>query len=195
MEASTSLRRMLELAPFSDETSAARALTSVLATLAERLTVDERRALHDALPSELQPLLAVDGRGRRYRNSGFFASVAGLEGVRLGLAVEHVSVVCGVLGEWLSDEVRARLQRAVPELSGFFDTPLAGDSESPRAEGTLARPNSLANGRPGSRHPLASSAPPSTTHEHSVVSSDEPHGQTKLSSAIDVRGARGHESR
>jgi hypothetical protein len=51
----------------------------------------------------------------------------------------------------------------------------------------------LAEGRPGSHHPL-SEARPERAHSHSVVRADNPHGDTKLSSAVGFTQEREQET-
>ena len=42
--------------------------------------------------------------------------------------------------------------------------------------------DALADGRPGSRHPVSEASPAHRAQEHSVVHEDNPHGDRKLSS-------------
>ncbi|MBX3231426.1 MAG: hypothetical protein KIT84_10810 [Labilithrix sp.] len=56
----------------------------------------------------------------------------------------------------------------------------------------LGRGHTLATGRPGSRHPI-SEARHAGAHAESVVRSDNPHGDMKLSSARGTTQEREHE--
>jgi hypothetical protein len=99
----------------------------------------------------------------------------------------------------LPSEVVMLLQRHLPQLAFLFElretTP---EPESPDQVRPSERPdnrwdNTLASGRPGSRHPI-SDARPNRAHAHSVARSDNPHGDTKLSSSHGFTQERENET-
>jgi uncharacterized protein (DUF2267 family) len=176
------VERIVEHGPFAHGfTDAERALTATLEAIAASLGEQEREVVARALPSEVRPVLQEAPRmpgGDRH----FVGRVGLREHVRPGLAVEHAQVVCGVLGAVLPPHVRSLLERALPVLTDLFAgrEPLETPVEPlPRNH---ARHN-LAEGRPGGTHPLSTANPARLSHRHSVARSDDPHGDTKLSSA------------
>jgi uncharacterized protein (DUF2267 family) len=171
------------IAPFADDDSASRALVATLEALAALLTRDERQSLSRHLPSELGALVLATRPRIHDGPGGFFHQVATREGTRPGVAVEHAELVCRFLGQMIPFEVRTRLERALPELKLLFARPEAFEPPPRASEPRRDVPNDLAEGRPGSRHPLASSDPLVTAHRHSVARSADPHADTKLSSA------------
>jgi hypothetical protein len=107
--------------------------------------------------------------------------------VRSGLAYSHAAelaeVVCNYLGDHLSLELRLRLERHLPPtLAALMTSQRAPAIEPGERELIGGVSTTLAEGRPGSRHPL-SEGRPERAQTHSVVRSDNPHGDTKLSSA------------
>lgn len=114
-----------------------------------------------------------------------FARVARHAHLRPGFAREHASVVCRVLGESMSADERRAFARALPPaLLTLFAAPedVDGDRVPPHGVASTEPHHTLASGRPGSRHSLAESAPPGA-HRHSVAREENPHADTKLSSA------------
>jgi hypothetical protein len=92
------------------------------------------------------------------------------------------------VAEVLSPAALYRLREALPEpMSALFHPREPGK----RFEHVHLDPNhhTLADGRPGSRHPL-SEARPERAQTDSVVRADNPHGDTKLSSATGLTQER-----
>jgi hypothetical protein len=107
-----------------------------------------------------------------------------------------------VLGERLSDDEAAALGKALPaELARLvdqseYDSDFSAADFYERTRRRLqasAGLTTLATGRPGSRHPLSESPPPAG-HTHSAARSDDPHAETKLSSARGLTQERHDES-
>jgi hypothetical protein len=120
------------------------------------------------------------------------ARVARREGVRLGLAVEHTGVVCQAVAEALSPAALYRLREALPEPMGALFSPRAPGE---RFEHVHLDPShhTLAEGRPGSQHPLAETRV-ERAQTDSVVRADNPHEDTKLSSATGLTQEREQET-
>jgi uncharacterized protein (DUF2267 family) len=173
-----------------DEAEARAATDAVLRALATGLGRPEAEALAAELPDEL---------GRAVRESRYAAGtqlaaqVASLEHVALAVAVEHVASVCHALAELLPETTLERLRRGLPgETAALLEPP--APAASARAHGSRPLPrNTLAEGRPGSRHPISESRPPGA-HANSVVASDNPHGDTKLSSSRGLTQERERET-
>lgn len=95
-------------------------------------------------------------------------------GMSVGHARELIASVCRVLVEELSSDAVRILRAHVPSIATYLAEP------APETTPARGRSESLATGRPGSRHPISESAS-STAHAESVGSSN-PHGANKLSS-------------
>ena len=160
---------------------AARALRATTSSIVEALSTDEADALSRELPVELRPLVRGHAMAVPLDPAALFEHVAVRESVDLGFAIEHAECVCRALAERMSPELRARLQRHLPRLAPLFEVSAAPPVEAvPPPHGST-----LASGRAGSRHPL-SEARPERAQSESVARSENPHAETKLSSARGV---------
>jgi uncharacterized protein (DUF2267 family) len=154
------LERICRSAPFSGPDEARRALHATLAALGEQLSDDERALLAGDLPDELGRHLEVARRQVTPGAATLFRRVARREGTRIGIAVEHAEVVLQALGEVLSRSTVRRLNVHVPELGGLFAPPEAYAAPPPPSRPAAPR-----------------------GHRHSVARNDDPHSDTRLSSA------------
>lgn len=181
------LSKIRELGPFADEAGAERALHATLAALGEQLMDDELTWLASELPEDLGRLL------RAWRDHGsepslgrsehdFFQRIAAREAVWIGLATEHAQVVLEALGLTLPYPVVRRLEQHLPDLARLLHPPAPPEPAVPPARAPRG-PHDLAEGRPGGTHPLSSANTSSLAHRHSVARNDDPHADTKLSSA------------
>lgn len=157
---------------------AALATTTVLGERLPRIDVD---AIADQLPERLgQALRAGDHRGE-FDRAILFGRIAQLEGVPIGRAVEHATVVCQVIADTVDAEGRTHLTQHLPDdLAALFDYDQARPYHPPAAGLQPHRVRDLAHAEPGSRNPLSTGRPPA--HEHSVARADNPHDDSKLSS-------------
>jgi uncharacterized protein (DUF2267 family) len=184
------LRRLHELGPFSDDGAALTALHTTLQAVGGALTEDERRAVAAALPPECaRVLLGARATGCR-RSNDLFLELALHEKVSIARAVEHAEIVCQALGEVLSSTARARLRHAVPDIAKLFEERLEATASQRPPYPRHDAPNYFAEGRPGGSRPLASANPAELAHRHSVARSDDPHAETKLSSACGLTQER-----
>lgn len=166
-----------------DPETAARAVDATLAALAECLSHDEALALGAALSHRLAHRVTDADHRADGDPVAFFARVSAREGVAVGAAREHASVVLRALATGLDPGLRARLARALPEALAAMLAPRGASVTSPHATVSHAPPlTTLASGRPGSHHPV-SEARPAAAQAHSVVAEANPHGDSKLSSA------------
>lgn len=169
-----------------DEVVADKAMRLTLSILGQRLMDDEALALSANLEGELARIVEQseysDSEGA-FDASEFYERVRRAEETPPAAAREHVNVVLESLGAAIDDELRTRLIRALPKPIGDQLVPAQFGEPAAYAEPVHApRIDTLAQGRPGSRHPLAEAAPPSG-QTHSVARNEDPHAETKLSSA------------
>lgn len=184
MEYEAFLARVSELGGLPKRDEAVRATAATLGVLGERLVAGEIRILMMDLPSQLSALLSRQApHGGEFDVDTFYQRVAAREGTTPGQALEHAQVVCEVLAANLSEEHRHRLVAHLPDdwRELFQRRSRMGLRDRFHHEERYEH-NTLAEGRPGSRHPL-SEARPERAHSQSVARSDNPHGDRKLSSS------------
>jgi uncharacterized protein (DUF2267 family) len=133
------------------------AISATLRALRDALSDDEA----GALARELSPPLGHIMRSRAAAAGPigakeFYERAARYEGVSPRFAIEHAQAVCQALASVLPPLSIARVSRAAPELAPLFEVP---DRDSHPA--TVASPNArnLAEGHPGSDHPLSEARP------------------------------------
>lgn len=162
---------------------ARRAIRATVAVLSERLDEGEARALASALPPVFESATRTTRHGEAFDTAELYDRVRRRESAQPGFARESVQVVARTLGELLPADVLVRITRRMPpSMCELFARP---DVVEPPAH-LPAQGTTLATGRPGSRHPLAESAPRTGAQMHSVVREANPHADRKLSSAGDV---------
>jgi uncharacterized protein (DUF2267 family) len=177
-----------------DRVLAERALRSTLRVLGERLTDDEAGAVAARLPEELARIVDQAEYDGDFDDAEFYERVRRRAKTAPGTAREHADVVLRAIGEAIDDELRARLVRVLPGSLGRQLLP-ADTGEIPPHPIAHRTPSfsTLAHGRPGSLHPLSEASPPAG-QTHSVARNDDPHGETKLSSARGLTQERHRES-
>jgi uncharacterized protein (DUF2267 family) len=171
---------------------AERALAAVLAALGTRLSHSESLALADELPFTAGEPLRQARFDRAFDLDELYARVARAEGVAPGFAVEHTLSVCQAVAESITGAALERIRKALPPPMAALFTPRE-ISAPPDVEHVAAAAETLARGRPGSRHPL-SEASAERAHSESIARSDNPHAETKLSSSRGLTQEREHES-
>ncbi len=160
-----------------DDQTVARAIDATLEALSLRLICADAERVARALPLRFAAVLRGGMRDPAMDLAAFYQRVAEREGVQPGAAMEHAQAVCAALMQLLDHQARAQLRIHLwPEL-------LVGSVGDRYAERHRPRGRTLATGRPGPRHPISESPPPDRAHRESVVRSDNPHGERKLSSA------------
>jgi len=168
------LQRIMVLGGLSEE-AASTALGATLAALGERLLDEDRALLARGLPDEL----AASVLERTYQ--GEFDVAEFFDRIRR-------------LGETLSEELRVRIERVLPESYVELLDPPRDAQPAPDHRGTCLRGHrTLATGRGGSEHPLSESRP-QVAQAHSVVCEANPHADTKMSSATGTTQERLEES-
>lgn len=177
------LDRIVQLGGFPTHGEAAAALKATLLALGESLPDRERKRVADALSVRERAVLQAAAYRGELDTAELYDRVRSYEGVALGFAREHAQVVCRAIGELLDDEVRALLDRVLPEELALLFHPRVPVERSPETHHAHSGSHhTLATGRPGSSHPVSESAPPGA-QSHSVARESNPHGDTKLSSA------------
>ncbi len=177
-----------------DEARARHAILATLEVLGAYVPEPERDAVGLALPQKMAHAFGA----RRFRGTGDAAALEKAlmksEHENRGFAREEMEIVCGILGELLSEELAIRVERAVsPSIAALMKA--AGrelGEPPPHAVPHTPRHHSLATGRPGSDHPLATSAPQEAQSE--AAGARNPHADTKLSSARGETQEREEES-
>lgn len=152
---------------------------ATLAALGEHMGSIDALAVAAALPPPFDATLRNNIVDIRHDLDSFYARVAAREGVALGFAMEHAQAVCRALVLVLGEDVHEHLSVDVwPEL---LRPGVADRTPPPPSSG---RGSTLADGRPGSAHPLSEAPPPDGAQTESVVRSANPHGDHKLSSGL-----------
>jgi uncharacterized protein (DUF2267 family) len=164
-----------------DRAVAKHALRSTLIAFAERLTDDETASLAAALPPELSAIVRSTSYDGEIDAAELFERVRRREKVGAGVARERAQIVLRALAEHLPEDVLTRLRRHLPGDIGALLARREVDRGVAEHAVRAGEGHSLARGRPGSRRPL-SEARPTRTHAESVAA-ENPHGDTKLSSA------------
>lgn len=195
----TWLESLERWAPWTRE-QAARALEATVVAVHKRLSAHAAEQLARELPASLAARLSPPEPSSSFTLEDLYADVQRAEGVTPSQAIEYVQVVCGVLSERLSPDLRARLVRELPEAAARLFTPAPPTPAPPPRPG---RGSTLAEGRPGSSHPLSEAAPGSRRplsearpeHAHqNAVQAPNPHAETKVSSSPGLTQEREHET-
>lgn len=164
----------------------------VLCVLGERLSRLEAEALAQALPEHIGAYLRGGTHGQEFDTPEFYARVAIELGIRSGIAVEQANIVCQAVAEAVGGEVVHRLQLELPRSMGaLFE--LREPFEPPPSVHLDPSRRTLAEGRPGGTRPLYA-ARPDRAQSESVVRSENPHADEKLSSARGLTQEREEET-
>ncbi|MDD9941622.1 MAG: DUF2267 domain-containing protein [Myxococcales bacterium] len=175
------------------EAEVTRVAGAVLAVLAEQLPQDQRRTFAGHVGWDLDPATLSRAPLVADTLDALYARVADREDAPSGLALEHTQAVCRALAETLSGDARIWLaSRLSSELATLLEPrppPNVPDVDHHPAH---AR-STLAEGRPGSSHPLSEAAP-ETAHSESIARAREPHRDSKLSSSEGLTQERERET-
>jgi uncharacterized protein (DUF2267 family) len=181
------VRRIEALSGLSDAASVQRAARAVSSVLLEQLPPVDRTWLLHTLPQPWSDRAARQALPLRDGDAleDFYARVAAREGTQDGFAREHAQSVCRALAEHLDEDARRRLAARLPDAVATLlalPEPPSGAAPTVHNPEVPRHAQTLAEGKPGSRHPLSEAAP-QRAQEGSVVRSNNPHGDTKLSSS------------
>jgi uncharacterized protein (DUF2267 family) len=180
------LDEVARLGALTGREQAERVAQAVLLATGERLALGDRDALARRLPAPFDALLGGAAHARDLDLDALVARVAALEPTSKGFAAEHPEAVCEAVAELADEELLLRLQKHLPrdvaELFEVHDRAPEPPSPAHHREEASGFGDSLASGRPASKHPLSESRA-DRAREHSVALESNPHGDTKLSSA------------
>lgn len=165
-----------------------RAIQVTLGALRQRLVDDEAAALARELPEPFAQLMRGGAYDADFTVEDLYYRVHEREGVPVSFAAEHAQAVCQVLAEEIDGETLTRLRKhlsadyaALLEPRPVERAPREPErhvhDDDPHGDGST-----LADGRLGSHRPL-SEARPDSAHQQSVARSDDPHGDTRMSSS------------
>jgi uncharacterized protein (DUF2267 family) len=184
MEAQEMITWVAERSGVGNAFDARRAIRATLAELGEQVPAERRDLVANVLPRPFKEIFLAHHHRDGIQADDFFDHVQRREATNRGYAREHAEVVCKLLGALMDENDRARLVRDLdPDLGALFvPTPRAYAPPPPHGRRSGGPAHTLASARPGSLHPLSEARPPGA-QTHSVVNEDNPHGETKLSSA------------
>lgn len=175
------LSRLTERGGIQDPPGAETIANAVLSVFSERLGRIAAERLAEALPPSLGRAVLDSPHGRVFGVEELYQRVANRLGIRAGVAVEHTVSVLRTVAEVAGDDLVERLREDLPpDIDALLVVPEAAAPPPPihrRPDGTT-----LAEGHGGSSRPLFA-AKADRAHTHSVARNDNPHGDTKLSSA------------
>jgi uncharacterized protein (DUF2267 family) len=178
------LGHMRSIGGFVSLSDATDAALVVLATLREGLGDAEAAAMVRDLPA----VLAAPLREGRYRGdvtpADLYAAVARGERASRGIGIEHAQVVLRAVGDALSDDTRALLERTLSPAWTDLIFPGRGEGEAQPHGGPKTGDEvrmTLSSAHPGYRATIAEGNPDRAQSE-SIARSDDPHARTKLSS-------------
>lgn len=187
------VRHRAPFAPGEAERAIAASLQGLVATLGPTSLRELSREFGFEPPT---PLAADEGERALARR------IAESEHVDDARALEYLHIVCGGLARQPDSTAVGKLRRELPDaLLGLLELPDEGEGRTPQpalhgrtlADGRPGSHRSLSGGRPGSDRPLSEAAP-HAAQQHSVAADDNPHADTKLSSAGGLTQEREKES-
>ena len=173
---------------------AARITRVVLAGIGGYLSPGARQLVAGELPPALGAVvLAGSDLGRPIEEHVLALDLTlGSElGPNLGHARELIASVCRVLVEELSTDALGAIRAAVPSTLAALLEP-STTSEAPPQAGSGRPRDTLAEGRPGSHHPVSSAHGAGVQSES--IAAGNPHAATKLSSTTGSTQERHHET-
>jgi uncharacterized protein (DUF2267 family) len=131
---------------------AQRAVAATTRALRECLFDDEARLIEPELASQLVRIFRDASRTGVDTQESFYERVAFLERLPKAIAVEHAQATCQALASLMSVQSVERLSRALPHLAPLF---IVARRESQPLEPRSTGMPTLAEGHPGSEHPLS----------------------------------------
>ena len=186
------LERVRERTGLADVDEARRCASAVLAAVSQGLSHATLEAIRGELPPDLAALWIAPEHRRTVTLRSVLSAVSGREGVANGFALEHTTVVAEAMARTLRPEVLRLLREELPWDVAVLFTPREPPTPVEHVRLDPSR-RTLAEGRPGGTRPLYE-ARPDRAQSESVARSDNPHGDTKLSSASGLTQEREQET-
>lgn len=167
--------------------ASARAVEAVLAALGGTLPPSAEAHVARVVDGASGHLARGTGRAARSLDD-LVGDVAAATGATRAAALEEIVVLCGAIAEaWSEEDRRVVTGDLEPELRPLFDERPPADALGRRAPGVEVdaaaagdERHTLSTGRPGSHHPLATSA----AGDPDSAAARNPHGREKLSSGV-----------
>ena len=151
MDRNVLLDRVSSWGAMTSKREAEGAISATVKALREALFDEEAAELAAELPPPFARILRSGGHVGKVRLDEFYQRVAHHERVASPIGLEHAQAACQALASLLSADAVTRVSRALPDLAQLFVVP---DRETHPA--ILARQGrTLAEGHPGSDHPLS----------------------------------------
>lgn len=176
-----------------DQAAAASLARTILAVLTEQLPLRDRSSFVGKLPPASPRPTWEAGQAPGDSLALFYERVAARAGLPAARAVEASQVVCAALAELLDADSRRWLTARLPAELIVLLEPHEHPARAPESPHAQRRYPTLAEGRPGSKHPLSEAHWERAQHD-SVARSDNPHGDTKLASSPGPTQSRENET-
>ncbi len=165
----------------SSDELAERAAESTVEVLGQLLIRSDQRALARQLPAPLADAVQRHRPNGTFELETFYDRIEVGEEVEGALQLEHAQAVCQALAETVDSEMRTRIVNHLPDgYEHLFDVREIPAARRRRQRKSSENSNKLSSGRPGSSKPL-SEAQSGAAHSNSVVESENPRGDRKLS--------------
>ena len=164
---------------FETAAEAERAIRATISVLGRCLEDVDAREIADHLPRPLASILDALEHTDDLSMTEFFERVSRREGVSIGAGRERVLIVCQALARVLPPSTRLRMPAG---LAPLFELPSVAEGRAGPRPARAPTAHTLADGRPGSQHPLSEAHPPAG-QAHSLAATDDPHSSRRLSSA------------
>jgi uncharacterized protein (DUF2267 family) len=159
------------------------AIEAVLVSLGECLSRAQAEALADELPRELASLVRDSRHNQNLDRFDVESRVAQRTGLSRGAALEWMFAVGRTVAESVRDDVLALIRRDLPgDLAALLEA--VEPYQAPQGVHRDPLKRTLAEAGP------LSDARPESAQSQSVVRSDNPHGDTKLSSTQGIAQER-----
>jgi uncharacterized protein (DUF2267 family) len=183
-----SVEFLSHVAQRSGTTDAGGPVRAVLQSLGECLSRRQAETLADELPVSLAPWLRESTHGQELDRFDLVSRVAQRASLSRSEAVEWLFAVSRTVAEAVREDVLGPIRRDLP---GDISTLLEPVEPLSAPQGMHHDPSrhNLADGHEGYARPLYAARPDNAQSE-SVVHADNPHGDTKLSSASGISQER-----
>jgi uncharacterized protein (DUF2267 family) len=163
-------------------------IEATVGVLGQLLAENERRQLSAHLPDELAYALQEDEAGQDFELDEFYERVSEREGVEEGFGLEHAQTVCKVFNQMLDNEDRVFIRQRLPEsVASLFEEPSENgvmplDEQLRMGPGVESEFSSFEDRerQRGQHNPDALAR--QAGQSNSVVTDENPHGESKLSS-------------
>lgn len=187
------ITRRLQEATGLKRDAAANLTSAVIRVLADQLPAHDRAKFIDELPTGVARPALGPAQAPCESTALFYQRVGAVAGLPAARAIEVSEVVCAALVDTLRPETRVWLAARLPPALDVMLSPRDLPSRPPEAPRAQRRYPTLAEGHPGSTHPLGT-ARADQAQRDSIARSENPHGNTKLASSPGQSQSREHQT-